>query len=110
MGILVINKSYPLPADYNPGMNSEALNAFYAMKSAEESDGINLFIVLVLDSIILKRLFIAAIWLLTVKAVLILFQPDLGIRSIKAAWLWMLILLILLLKVQKRLLWLAEFL
>lgn len=44
-GILVVNKSYPLPSTYNPGMNSEAMVAFESMKKAAADDGINLFIV-----------------------------------------------------------------
>lgn len=44
-GILVVNKTYPLPSTYNPGMNSEAMAAFESMKKAAATDGINLFIV-----------------------------------------------------------------
>lgn len=44
-GILVVNKSYPLPSTYNPGMNSEAMAAFESMKKAAATEGINLFIV-----------------------------------------------------------------
>lgn len=44
-GILVVNKTYPLPSTYNPGMNSEAMAAFDSMKKAAATDGINLFIV-----------------------------------------------------------------
>jgi LAS superfamily LD-carboxypeptidase LdcB len=44
-GILVVNKSYPLPSTYNPGLNSEAIAAFEVMKKAAAADGINLFIV-----------------------------------------------------------------
>ena len=44
-GMLVVNKSYALPASYNPGASSEAMNSFYAMQSAAANDGISLFIV-----------------------------------------------------------------
>ncbi len=44
-GILVVNKSYPLPSTYNPGMNSAAMAAFESMKKAAAIEGINLFIV-----------------------------------------------------------------
>lgn len=44
-GILVVNKSYPLPSTYNPGMNSETMAAFESMKKAAATEGINLFIV-----------------------------------------------------------------
>lgn len=44
-GILVVNKSYPLPSNYNPGLNGEAMAAFDSMKKAAATEGINLFIV-----------------------------------------------------------------
>lgn len=44
-GILVVNKSYPLPSTYNPGLNGESMAAFEVMKKAAANDGINLFIV-----------------------------------------------------------------
>jgi hypothetical protein len=44
-GILVVNKSYPLPSTYNPGLNGEAMAAFEVMKKAAANDGINLFVV-----------------------------------------------------------------
>ncbi|KAF0092081.1 MAG: peptidase M15B and M15C DD-carboxypeptidase VanY/endolysin [Fusobacteria bacterium] len=44
-GILVANKSYPLPSTYNPGLNGEAMTAFESMKKAAATEGINLFIV-----------------------------------------------------------------
>lgn len=44
-GILVANKSYPLPSTYNPGLNGEAMAAFESMKKAAAIEGINLFIV-----------------------------------------------------------------
>lgn len=44
-GILIANKSYPLPSDYNPGVDSTAQSAFNQMASAAASEGINLFIV-----------------------------------------------------------------
>ena len=44
-GILVVNKSYPLPRDYNPGgLTSECENAFYEMQSAAEDEGLDLYI------------------------------------------------------------------
>lgn len=44
-GILVVNKSYPLPSTYNPGLNGEAMAAFDSMKKAAAAEGVNLFIV-----------------------------------------------------------------
>lgn len=44
-GILIVNKTYSLPKDYNPGkLNEEALNAFYEMREAASKDGIVLYI------------------------------------------------------------------
>ncbi|MCQ2471453.1 MAG: M15 family metallopeptidase [Clostridia bacterium] len=44
-GILIVNKSYPLPQNYNPGVNSAAQSAFNTMQSAAAREGINLYIV-----------------------------------------------------------------
>ncbi|WP_124100293.1 D-alanyl-D-alanine carboxypeptidase family protein [Ruminococcus sp. Marseille-P6503] len=43
-GILIANKTYALPSNYNPDMDSSALNAFYKMQRAARNDGINLWI------------------------------------------------------------------
>ncbi|WP_051540278.1 M15 family metallopeptidase [Ruminococcus sp. FC2018] len=44
-GILVVNKSYPLPADYNPGgLTPETAAAFEKMRQAAALDGIQLWI------------------------------------------------------------------
>lgn len=45
-GILIANKSYSLPASYNPGgLTSEFNNAFNQMKDAASSDGLNIYVV-----------------------------------------------------------------
>lgn len=43
-GILVVNKTYGLPADYNPGENPEARAAFDRMAGAARAEGLNIFI------------------------------------------------------------------
>lgn len=43
-GILVVNKTYGLPSDYNPGENSEARAAFDRMADAAAADGIHIFV------------------------------------------------------------------
>lgn len=44
-GILVVNKSYPLPRDYNPGgLTDECESAFYTMQAAAEDEGLDLYI------------------------------------------------------------------
>lgn len=44
-GVLVANKTYSLPADYNPGgLTAETGAAFARMQSAAEADGISLYI------------------------------------------------------------------
>lgn len=43
-GILVANKSYSLPSDYNPGLDPDAEAAFYEMAADAANDGISLFI------------------------------------------------------------------
>lgn len=44
-GILLVNKNYELPSDYDPGTNEEALNAFNNMKKEASKNGISLKIV-----------------------------------------------------------------
>ena len=44
-GILIVNKKYGLPSNYNPGVNATALSAFNTMKAAAKNEGINLFII-----------------------------------------------------------------
>lgn len=44
-GILIANKKYALPSNYDPGMNSEALQAFENMKAEAKQQGISLKIV-----------------------------------------------------------------
>ena len=43
-GILVVNKTYALPADYNPGVNSEAQAAFDRMQADAAAEGLNIYI------------------------------------------------------------------
>lgn len=43
-GIMIANKTYTLPADYNPGTQPDAYNAFTNMQSAAAEDGVSLFI------------------------------------------------------------------
>lgn len=43
-GILIANKSYSLPADYDPGVNQEALDAFNEMASDAADEGLNIYI------------------------------------------------------------------
>lgn len=43
-GILLVNKKYPLPKDYAPGLNSEALSAFNKMKADAAASGLNLYL------------------------------------------------------------------
>ena len=43
-GIMIANKSYPLPASYDPGLLPEVEQAFYEMSAAAAQDGISLFI------------------------------------------------------------------
>ena len=43
-GILIVNKTYSLPADYNPGTSQLAQNAFDEMAMAAANDGITLFV------------------------------------------------------------------
>jgi len=43
-GILVVNKTYALPADYNPGVDSEAQTAFERMQADASEEGLNIYI------------------------------------------------------------------
>lgn len=43
-GILIANKTYKLPKNYDPGTNKNAYKAFKKMQSDARKDGINLFI------------------------------------------------------------------
>lgn len=43
-GVLVVNKSYSLPEDYNPGVDATASAALAEMTAAAKNDGINLWI------------------------------------------------------------------
>lgn len=43
-GVMIANKTYTLPASYNPGVQPEAMNAFYDMQAAAAADGISLWI------------------------------------------------------------------
>ncbi len=43
-GILIANKTYPLPQSYNPGLSSEVQSQLNIMFEAAKQDGINLFI------------------------------------------------------------------
>ena len=44
-GIMIANKTYTLPSNYDPGTMPDAYNAFVQMRDAAELDGISLFIV-----------------------------------------------------------------
>ena len=43
-GILVVNKTYPLPSTYNPGVDRDAQAALDAMTAAAAEDGLELFV------------------------------------------------------------------
>lgn len=43
-GILIANKTYALPSDYNPGVDPEANAALQDMFNAAKADGLNLFV------------------------------------------------------------------
>lgn len=43
-GILIANKTYSLPADYDPGANEEALAAFDEMAKDAAAEGLNIYI------------------------------------------------------------------
>ena len=42
-GILIVNKTFPLPKSYKPGPSQEAEDAFYAMAGAAWADGIGIW-------------------------------------------------------------------
>lgn len=44
-GVLIANKKYSLPADYNPGVDATALNAYYNMRNAAVENGYSLPII-----------------------------------------------------------------
>lgn len=44
-GVMIANKTYTLPIDYDPGIQPDAYDAFWEMQSAAEADGISLYIV-----------------------------------------------------------------
>ena len=43
-GILIANKTYALPSDYNPGVDPDAQAAFDKMQSAAAEEGLNIYI------------------------------------------------------------------
>lgn len=43
-GVIIANKTYSLPEDYNPGVNPEAADAFYALQKAGKADGLEFWI------------------------------------------------------------------
>lgn len=43
-GVMIANKTYTLPRSYNPGVQPEAMDAFYDMQAAAASEGISLWI------------------------------------------------------------------
>lgn len=43
-GILVVNKTYALPADYNPGVDAQAQNALYEMFADASAEGLSLWV------------------------------------------------------------------
>ncbi len=43
-GILIVNKTYPLPADYAPGVDDEAQKAFDKMQADAADLGLNIYI------------------------------------------------------------------
>lgn len=44
-GVLIVNKTYPVPQDFGNGITSETQTAFEEMKAAAKQDGISLWIV-----------------------------------------------------------------
>ena len=44
-GIMIANKSYTLPASYNPGTRQEAADALAAMQSAAAKEGLSIYVV-----------------------------------------------------------------
>lgn len=43
-GVLIVNKTYSLPKNYNPGVDATAESAFKKMQSAAASEGLNIYI------------------------------------------------------------------
>ncbi|MBQ3919205.1 MAG: D-alanyl-D-alanine carboxypeptidase family protein [Oscillospiraceae bacterium] len=43
-GIMIVNKSYPLPSDYNPGVDPEAQKAVDELITAASGEGLNIFV------------------------------------------------------------------
>ena len=43
-GVLIVNKTYPLPSSYGSGLTGTTLDAFYEMQKAASGDGISLWI------------------------------------------------------------------
>lgn len=43
-GVLIVNKTYSLPENYNPGVDATAENAFKKMQSAAAAEGLNIYI------------------------------------------------------------------
>lgn len=44
-GVLIVNKTYALPENYNPGINETALNAYYELKNDAKSEGLSYTII-----------------------------------------------------------------
>ena len=44
-GVLIANKTYALPEDYNPGVDKTALNAYYELKNDAQKEGLSFTIV-----------------------------------------------------------------
>ena len=44
-GILIVNKTYALPADYNPGVDKTANAALKEMEAAAEAEGLSIYVV-----------------------------------------------------------------
>lgn len=44
-GIMIANKTYSLPRNYDPGTRQEAADALYEMQCAAEADGLSLYVV-----------------------------------------------------------------
>lgn len=43
-GIMMASKTFSLPKDFDPGVNEEALNAFYEMQEAAADEGLDIYI------------------------------------------------------------------
>ncbi|MDD6346356.1 MAG: M15 family metallopeptidase [Oscillospiraceae bacterium] len=43
-GILIANKTYALPSDYNPGLDSETESAFYELSEAAAEEGLDIYL------------------------------------------------------------------